>query len=124
MSSVTKKDLVDKIANRYPALKKNEILDVVEAFIAALGDVLVNGERVEIRDFGIFSTKIRKARVARNPKTGTPVNVPESRVASFKVGKELKERLANSSVVATSTPEVKDKSQPAVTNNPAGPSAS
>lgn len=96
MTTVTKRDLVERIANSRPDLKKNDISDIVGAFMSAIGDALVKDERIELRDFGVFTPKERKARKARNPKTGAPVDVPATKVCSFKVGKELKQRLADS----------------------------
>ena len=96
MKTVTKRDLVDYIADRRPDIKKHHISDVVQMVMASIGDALVRDERVELRDFGVFTPKERKARMARNPKTGAPVQVAATRVCGFKVGKELKERLAAS----------------------------
>ena len=96
MNTASKRDLVERIAGRRPDLKKNDINDIVALFMTEIGNALVKDERVELRDFGVFTPKERKARQARNPKTGEPVNVPATKVCSFKVGKELKQRLADS----------------------------
>ena len=96
MKTVTKKDLVERIANQRPDIKKNDISDVVQAFMESIGDAMVKDERIELRDFGVFTPKERKARQARNPKTGEPVHVAATKVCSFKIGKELKSRLADS----------------------------
>jgi integration host factor subunit beta len=96
MRTVTKRDLVDRIGNQRPDLKKIVISEVIQAFMTSVGDALVNDERIELRDFGVFTPKTRKARMARNPKTGEPVEVAATKVCGFKVGKELKDRLASS----------------------------
>jgi len=96
MKTVTKRDLIEKIAGRLPGIKKNHITDVVTAVMTSIGDALVDDKRVELRDFGVFTPKNRKARMARNPKTGAPVPVAATKVCGFKVGKELKGRLAAS----------------------------
>ena len=96
MRTVTKRDIVDRIANKRPDLKKNDITDIVGMFMTSVGDALVVDERVELRDFGVFTPKDRAARTARNPKTGAPVQVAATKVCGFKVGKELKARLADS----------------------------
>ena len=96
MKTVTKRDICERIANQRPDLKKNDINDVVGAFMSAIGDALVKDERIELRDFGVFTPKERKERTARNPKTGAPIHVAATKVCGFKVGKELKTRLANS----------------------------
>ena len=96
MKTVTKKTIIERIADQRPTLKKNEITDVVDLFMDAIGDALTKDERVELRDFGVFTPKERKARVARNPKTGAPVQVKATKACGFKVGKALKTRLADS----------------------------
>ena len=104
MKTVTKRDLVERIADRHPEFKKIDISDIVQAFMVAIGDALVKDERIELRDFGVFTPKERKARTARNPKTGAPVQVVATKVCGFKVGKELKDRLA-ASYKPTDTPD-------------------
>jgi integration host factor subunit beta len=96
VETVTKKDLVDKIAEKRPDINKTTISEVVQIFLQTIEDSLVAGQRIELRDFGVFSPKERAARTARNPKTGAPVEVPATRVAAYKIGKQLKERLAGS----------------------------
>ena len=64
--------------------------------VAELG----KGNRLEFRDFGVFETKLRKARKAQNPKTLEPVEVPEKRTVKFKVGRLMKQRLGELSGVA------------------------
>lgn len=94
--TVTKRDIVDRISAKRPDIKRVDISDVIGMFMTAVGDALVNDERVELRDFGVFTPKVRQARQARNPKTGAPVHVPATKACNFKVGKELKQRLADS----------------------------
>ena len=96
MKTVTKRVLVERVADQLPAIKKNEISDVIQQFLDSIGGAMVNDERIELRDFGVFTPKERKARTARNPKTGEPVEVSATKVCGFKVGKELKQRLADS----------------------------
>lgn len=105
MKTVTKKELIDRVADKCLTSKKNEISDIVQAFMTAIGDALVNDERVELRDFGVFAVKERKARMARNPKTGDIVHVDATKVCTFKIGKELKVRLANAYLAAKSQPQ-------------------
>jgi integration host factor subunit beta len=96
MKTITKRDLVDRICSKRPDLRKGNITDTVQLFMDVIIEALSRGDRVELRDFGVFSAKVRDARVARNPKTGGAVDVPATRVASFKVGKEMKRRVASS----------------------------
>lgn len=93
MATITKKELIDRIAegsnNRRVVVKK-----VVQAFLDEIVNELGKGNRLEFRDFGVFETKLRKARRAQNPKTLAPVAVPEKRTVKFKVGRLMKHRLA------------------------------
>ncbi len=66
---------------------------MVDAVFETLTDALVNGDRIELRGFGIFQTTYRSAREARNPRTGACVSVPAKRVPVFKVGKALHARI-------------------------------
>jgi integration host factor subunit beta len=86
-------ELVQKIANNNPHLSPQEADQVVATVLDAIADRLAEGGRVEIRGFGAFSTRPRRARVGRNPRTGEAVPVDAKRVPHFKPGKELRERL-------------------------------
>jgi integration host factor subunit beta len=92
MATITKKELIDRIAetsgNRRVLVKK-----VVQQFLDEVVNELGKGNRLEFRDFGVFETKLRKARRAQNPKTLEPVAVPEKRTVKFKVGRLMKQRL-------------------------------
>jgi integration host factor subunit beta len=65
----------------------------VQQFLDEVITELGRGNRLEFRDFGVFETKIRKARRAQNPKTLAPVDVPEKRTVKFKVGRLMKQKL-------------------------------
>ena len=92
---MTKADLVDEIADR-TGLTKKDVADTVDEFLEAIKRALVAGKHIEIRGFGTFKVRLRKARVARNPKNpGQPVHVPERRVPVFKVSKQMKDLVAN-----------------------------
>jgi nucleoid DNA-binding protein len=68
---------------------------VIQQFLDEIVAELGKGNRLEFRDFGVFETKLRKARKAQNPKTLMPVAVPEKRTVKFKVGRLMKQRLAD-----------------------------
>jgi integration host factor subunit beta len=68
---------------------------VVQQFLDEIVAELGRGNRLEFRDFGVFETKLRKARKAQNPKTLEPVAVPEKRTVKFKVGRLMKQRLGD-----------------------------
>ena len=87
---MTKADLVDEIAQR-TGLTKKDVADTVDEFLDTVCRALTSSKHIEIRGFGTFKVKQRKARIARNPRTGEPVHVPARRVPVFKVSKELKE---------------------------------
>ncbi|HKJ84136.1 MAG TPA: integration host factor subunit beta [Mariprofundaceae bacterium] len=90
---MTKSELVEMIAESQSQITRREAEVVVNTIFAAMADALVEGDRVELRGFGSFSTKHRNARIGRNPKTGETVQVPAKVVPQFKPGKELRERV-------------------------------
>src|SRR5579863_4010080 len=94
MTTVTKKELIDRIADRSGA-KRVQVKRVVQQFLDEIVNELGRGNRLEFRDFGVFETRIRKARKAQNPKTLEPVAVPEKRTVKFKVGRLMKQRLSD-----------------------------
>ena len=86
---MTKREIVNKIAKRL-GLTQELVKEVVEELLVELEEALSSGERIEIRNFGIFKTKITKPRIARNPQTGESISLPARRKVSFKPGKLLK----------------------------------
>src|SRR5262245_761830 len=91
---VTKKEIVKQISERIglTQLKTKEI--VLQTF-KAIVDTLLEDGRIELRNFGVFEVKQRKARKARNPRTGEKVDVPPKNVVTFKPGKEMEEKVRN-----------------------------
>ena len=90
---MTRSDLIDRIANRFPQLQLKDAEFGVRVILDALSNALSKGDRIEIRGFGSFALNYRPPRTGRNPKTGSKVLVPAKYVPHFKVGKELKERV-------------------------------
>ncbi|RMF24862.1 MAG: integration host factor subunit beta [Deltaproteobacteria bacterium] len=90
---MTKRDLIDEIVRLYPSYARRDAEIIVNAVFDSMTEALCNGERIEIRGFGSFVVKHRRAREGRNPKTGEIVAVAAKRVPFFKVGKELRERV-------------------------------
>ena len=86
-------NLVNKIASINNDLYKRDAEIIVGAILEEIVDALSRGDRVEIRGFGVFAVKQKKARVGRNPKTGEQVDVKEKIVPYFKPGKEMRARL-------------------------------
>jgi integration host factor subunit beta len=93
MATITKKELIDRISDATNG-RRVQVKKVVQQFLDEIVMELGKGNRLEFRDFGVFETKLRKARKAQNPKTLDPVNVPEKRTVKFKVGRLMKQRLA------------------------------
>lgn len=92
MATVTKKELIDRIAER-EGYKRAEVKRIVQSFLDAIVDELSQGNRLEFRDFGVFESRIRASRQAQNPKTMAKVHVPSKRTVKFKVGRVMKLRL-------------------------------
>ncbi len=90
---MTKADLVERIYEE-TGLTKKDIALVVDHLIEVISESLATGNNIEIRGFGSFKVKERKGRIARNPRTGEPVEVPNRMVPVFKPSKELKNRVA------------------------------
>ena len=86
-------ELVQKIADENPHLYQRDVERIVGTIFDEIINAMASGDRVELRGFGAFSVKKRKARVGRNPRTGESVNVAEKHVAFFKTGKLLRDRL-------------------------------
>ena len=86
-------DLVNKIAEIHTELYHRDAETVVAAILEEIVEALSRGDRIEIRGFGVFAVKHRKARVGRNPGTGELVQVKDKMVPYFKPGKEMRARL-------------------------------
>src|ERR1041384_154418 len=93
MATITKKELIDRIADG-TGHRRVQVKKVIQQFLDEVVNELGKGNRLEFRDFGVSETKLRKARKAQNPKTLEPVEVPEKRTGKFKVGRLVKQRLA------------------------------
>ena len=92
MHTVTKKELVDRIADQIHQ-KRVVVKKIVQSFLDSIIVELGKGNRLEFRDFGVFEVKQRRARMAQNPKTLEPVEVPPKRTVKFKVGRLMKQTL-------------------------------
>ncbi len=90
---MTKRELIEEVINARSHLPRREVEALVNGVFGSLSEALARGERIEIRGFGSFIVKRRNAREGLNPKTGEVVAVNAKRVAFFKAGKELKERV-------------------------------
>ena len=86
---MTKAELVEKVSSRIK-LSKKEAEIVVNAITQSISDSLAGGEKVEIRGFGSFRIRDRKARIAYNPRSRVEVKVPAKKIPFFKPGNELR----------------------------------
>src|SRR4026207_1309913 len=90
---MTKRDLVTRISNETGMIQQ-QVLDVVQKTLDYISESLAKGRKVELRNFGVFEVKIRKARVGRNPNAPeTDVPIPQRAVVKFKPGKDMREHV-------------------------------
>ena len=92
---MTKSELIQQLAKRYPHLYQRDIEVLVNTMFDEITNALGAGNRVELRGFGAFSVREREARAARNPKNGAMVKVGKRHAIYFRTGKELRERVLN-----------------------------
>ena len=93
MATITKKELIDRIAERTQA-KRVLVKRITQTFLDEIISELCKNNRLEFRDFGVFETRIRAARIAQNPKTLERVEVPPKRTVKFKMGRLMRENLS------------------------------
>ena len=92
MQTVTKRELVQRIAEK-TGVQQISAKEVIQSFLDEIINELAKGNRLEFRDFGVFEPKSKAQRVARNPRTGDKVEVPEKTTVKFKVGRLMKKRI-------------------------------
>ena len=90
---MTRSELIARMAAKNPALYHRDIERLVGTILDEISGALERGDRVELSGFGAFYVRHRKARIGRNPRTGTSVQVAEKKVPFFKMGKGMRERL-------------------------------
>ena len=88
--TLTKRDLVIRISGE-TGLTQQQVFDVVQKMLDYISETLAKGDKAELRNFGVFEVKVRKARVGRNPnKPETDVPIPARSMVKFKSGKEMR----------------------------------
>ena len=88
--TLTKRDLVVRISSETGLVQK-QVFDVVQKTLDYIDEALARGDKVELRNFGVFEIKVRKARVGRNPNAPeTDVPIPARAMVKFKAGKEMR----------------------------------
>ncbi len=85
-----KQDLIQRVVDR-TGLVRTKAESAVDTIFESMKQTLVEGERIELRGFGVFTVKPRKTGVGRNPRTGTEVNIAPGKAVRFKPGKDLQE---------------------------------
>ncbi len=90
---MTKSELIEDVSRQMPSMSKRDVEIVVDTVFERMRDALARHDRIEIRGFGSFIAKPRRAREGRNPRTGEKVQVPKKWVPFFTCGKELKDRV-------------------------------
>ena len=93
--AIVKSKLLKQLATNYPNFLKKDLEKFTNVILNELKRALKRGDRVELRGFGVFSTKTQKARISRNPKTGEKINTPEKKTIHFKMSKDLFKKLNN-----------------------------
>lgn len=98
---MTKRDLVVKISEE-TGLVQQQVLDVIQRTLDLISRALAQNETVELRNFGVFEVKVRRARVGRNPNApAKDVRIPPRAVVKFKAGKEMRDEVLKLTPVAT-----------------------
>ena len=86
---MVKADIINRVSQR-ATITKVKAVEAVEALLDAMKDAMRNGERIELRGFGVFQVKPRKKGIGRNPRTGKEVRIPPGKTIRFKPGKNLR----------------------------------
>ena len=93
--AIVKSKLLKQLSNNYPNFLKKDLEKFTDIILNEIKRALKRGDRVELRGFGVFSTKIQKARISRNPRTGEKVNTPAKKTIHFKMSKDLFKKINN-----------------------------
>ena len=97
MKTVTKKELVNRIADR-TGVTKVVAKEIIQSFLNSIIEELAEGNRLEFREFGVFESRDRAARRAQNPRTLERVEVPAKRIVKFKVGRLMRKKVSGEDV--------------------------
>ncbi len=87
--ATVKSNLLKQLSKNYPNFLKKDLNKFVDIILSEIKKSLKRGERVELRGFGVFFSKIQKARISRNPKTNEKIDTPEKKTINFKMSKDL-----------------------------------
>ena len=93
--AIVKSKLLKQLSKNWPNFLQKDLLKFTDIILNEIKQSLKHGNRVELRGFGIFSTRTQKSRISRNPKTGEKINTPEKKTIHFKMAKEMFKKLNN-----------------------------
>ena len=93
--AIVKSKLLRQLSKNYPNFLKKDLEKFIDIILKEIRLTLKRGERVELRGFGVFSTKIQKARISRNPRTREKVNTTQKKIIHFKMAKDLFKKINN-----------------------------
>ncbi len=93
--AIVKSNLLKQFSKNYPNFLKRDLEKFMNIVFDEIKRSLKRGERVELRGFGMFSSKVQKARLSRNPKTNEKIDTPERKTINFKMSKDLFKILNN-----------------------------
>ena len=93
--AIVKSKLIKELKKSYPNFLTRDLNKVIDIILKEIKETLNRGERVELRNFGVYQVDIQKASIRRNPKTGEKVNVPKKRTIKWKMSKDLFKKLNN-----------------------------
>lgn len=110
---MTKSELIARLGARYPTLNGRDAKDAANEIVHAIAQALHEHQRVEVRGFGSFGVVMRRAHVARNPKSGESLSVDDKYVPAFRAGKELRERVAQGKLIEEAARTDAELSSPA-----------
>ena len=92
---MVKSGLIQKLCNIHPNINRKDIEKILEIIFLEITDALSRGHNIEIRGFGSYKIRTRKARIGRNPRTGESIQIPAKKVPKFRAGKVLKNTVNN-----------------------------
>ena len=93
--AVVKSKLLKQLSNNYPNFLKKDLSKFIDIILEEIKRALRRSDSVELRNFGRFSVKTQKASIRRNPRTGEKVSVPEKKVISWKMSKDMFKKINN-----------------------------
>ena len=93
--AIVKSKLLKQLSDSYPNFLKKDLSKFIDIILNEIKRTLRREDRVELRGHGVYYTRIQRARISRNPKTGEKVNTPEKKTIHFKMSKDLFKKLNN-----------------------------